>query len=124
MSNPKRLDWKIIDHLLEAGCTGIEIAGRIGISKHTLYERCVLEKKETFSVYSQLKRASGDSILRETQYDLAIDGDKTLLIFLGKTRLKQQEYDERLDKAQNNQNKFVDNVNDLIQSKYDELTEQ
>lgn len=89
------IDWKKVDDLLIAGCMGTGIAAYIGISPETLYDRCLIDKGKLFSRYSQEKKEKGDEILRAHQYAKAIGltdkGDNTLLIWLGKTRLKQRE---------------------------------
>lgn len=87
----KLIDWKIVDEHLEAGCPGMEVAAVIGVHEHTLYRRCEIEKQTNFSVYAQEKRAKGKASLRKVQHDLAVEGDKTLLIWLGKAVLEQRE---------------------------------
>lgn len=73
----------------------MEIASSIGINYHTLYDRTVTDKGMMFSEYSQKMSAKGESRLRAHQYAKALGltdkGDNTLLIFLGKVRLKQRE---------------------------------
>lgn len=89
------IDWKKVDDLLEAGCSGVEIASHFGLNPITLYDRCLTDHGIIFSKYSQEKHAKGDSILRAHQYAKALGlkdtGDNTLLIWLGKTRLKQRD---------------------------------
>lgn len=91
------IDWKKVDELLISGCSGAEIAGYFGLNPATLYDRCQTDNKKMFSEYSQEKTAKGDSILRAHQYAKALGltekGDNTLLIWLGKCRLKQREND-------------------------------
>lgn len=87
----KDIDWKLVDDLLIKGCSGTQIAARIGIHYDTLYDRCQKEKKTLFSVYSQQKREKGDSMIHETQFDLAMERDRAMLIWLGKQRLGQKE---------------------------------
>lgn len=100
---PKTLDWKKIDELLIAGCTGTEIAGYFGIHPDTLYLRCQKEKSMGFSAYAQEKRSKGDSILRAHQYAKALGltdkGDNTLLIWLGKTRLAQERAEKEFESS-------------------------
>lgn len=100
---PKILDWKKIDELLIAGCTGTEIAGYFGIHPDTLYIRCQKEKSMGFSAYAQEKRSKGDSILRAHQYAKALGltdkGDNTLLIWLGKTRLAQERAEKEFESS-------------------------
>jgi len=94
------IDWKKVDELLIAGCSGAEIAGYFGLNPATLYDRCQTDNNKMFSEYSQEKSAKGDSILRAHQYAKALGltekGDNTLLIWLGKTRLKQKESEETI----------------------------
>jgi hypothetical protein len=89
------IDWKVVDDYLECGCSGAEIAARLGISGDALYNRVEEEFKTNFSAYSQQKKQSGEVLLKKAQFDKAIGrtehGDNTLLIWLGKTRLDQRE---------------------------------
>lgn len=93
MVRPKlKVDWKLVDDLLIKGCTGTEIAARLGMHAETLYKRCEKECRVGFSAYSQEKRAIGDALIRATQFDLAVrERDRGMLIWLGKNRLKQTE---------------------------------
>lgn len=83
------IDWKKVDRMLEAGCTGTEVAASLGIHPDTLYLRCEADHKVGFSDYSANKRASGDRMLKVKQMELAMKGDKTMLVWLGKQRLNQ-----------------------------------
>ena len=85
------IDWKAVDRLLQAGCAGTQIAARLGIHANTLYERCRKEHDCDFSDYSQQKREHGETLLLEQQFTIAMQGDKTMLIWLGKQRLGQKE---------------------------------
>ena len=101
MSRPKaEINWKFVDEHLEAGCSGTEIAARLGIHPDTLYINCEKEFNIGFSAYSQQKKQSGEALLRKAQFDKAIGntdrGDNTLLIWLGKVRLEQKETTEHL----------------------------
>lgn len=87
----KDIDWDKTDKLLEAGCIGTEVAASLGVHPDTLYLRCEKEKHMTFTAYSQIKRASGDSLLRDKQIEIALKGNVTMLIWLGKQRLQQRE---------------------------------
>jgi hypothetical protein len=91
----KEVDWKKVDELMMAGCLGTEIAAYFGMHEDTFYKKVAQEKKMGFSAYLQLKHSHGESILRAHQYAKALGltekGDNTLLIWLGKTRLRQKE---------------------------------
>ncbi len=90
----KHIDWDQVDDDLKHGCNGVQIAAFIGVSTHTLYDRCYLEKGVRFSEYSQEKRAVGDRMLHKKQYEEAlglatVKGNTQLLLRLGETRLDQ-----------------------------------
>ncbi len=85
------IDWEVVDKYLEAGCLGTEIAAYLGCHPETFYDRCLKEKGVGFSEYLATKRSKGDAILRAKQYELAMQGNTTLLIWLGKNRLGQRD---------------------------------
>ncbi len=84
-----KIPWDKVDKLLEAGCTGTEIAAYLGVHPNTLYLACKDTNKCDFSEYYQGKRAKGNTGLKTAQYKLAMQGDKSMLIWLGKQRLGQ-----------------------------------
>ncbi len=88
------IDWAVVGKLLEAGCAGTDIASQFGISVATLRVRCKQDNNLSFSAFCQQKRQSGDNLLRAAQYKTAMEGNTTMLIWLGKQRLGQS------DKAQ------------------------
>ena len=85
------IDWPLVDAMLEAGCTGEEVAASLGCHADTLYRRIEHEQKVGFAAYRQQKIALGDRILREKLFTKAKAGDTTSLIFLAKTRLGMSE---------------------------------
>lgn len=92
MARPKTdIDWKRVDELLVAQCDGVGIASILGIHPNTLYLNCEQDHKMSFSAYSQQKRGEGKELLRAKQYELALNGDKTMLVWLGKQYLNQRE---------------------------------
>ncbi len=94
MARPEKpIDWKKVDQLLLAGCHGTEIAPHFDIDIDTFYRKVQAEHNIGFTAYSALKRNQGDSLLKAKQYEKAMSGDNTLLIWLGKSRLKQRDYD-------------------------------
>jgi hypothetical protein len=88
------IDWVKVGEMLEAGSTAEGIAATIGISRDALYKRCQGDNNADFSTFSQQKRAKGDDMLRAKQFEVAMTGDKTMLIWLGKQRLGQAEKQE------------------------------
>lgn len=97
---PLKLNWNTIDALLQAGCSGIRIAGRLGIAKQTLYEHSVIDKGMSFSDYSHQHYAAGEAEIQQAQYLKAVeDRDSTMLVLLGKLRLGQNDKETDADKA-------------------------
>ena len=93
-----KIDWDIVNDLLIAGCPGTEIAASLGWAPETIYLHCQQEHGISFTEYSRQYYGKGENILRRQQFLKAIGqsevGDNTLLIWLGKTRLKQSEKQE------------------------------
>lgn len=102
------LDWKKIDFLIEAGCSGYEIAAQLGVHHDTVYNRLAEHYGESFSDYSAKKRSKGDANIKVVQYQKALKGDNHMLIWLGKNRLKQK---DREEVATNEPTKVVFEVN-------------
>ena len=95
MARPKaNIDWHKVDNLLKAQCDGVGIAGILGIHPNTLYLACEEEHKISFSEYSAQKKSEGKEILRAKQFELAMSGDKTMCIWLGKQYLGQKDKSE------------------------------
>ncbi|MGD8305100.1 MAG: hypothetical protein PVF17_00465 [Ignavibacteria bacterium] len=92
-----KIDWEKVDKLLQAGCFTSEIAAYFGISPDTLYIRCKTDHNMEYSIYSQEKKAKGESLLREAQYKNAMEGNTPMQIWLGKQRLDQRDKPTDLD---------------------------
>lgn len=94
------IDWEKVDLFLEAGCSGAQVAHNLGFDPNTLYARCKEDKGISFTDYSAHKNSKGEAELTVHQYLKAIGktdkGDNTLLIWLGKTRLKQKEHEDQV----------------------------
>lgn len=88
---PLPIDWKRVDELLIAGCTGVEVAAVFDMHPDTLYKKVEGTFGITFTNYSAQKRQKGDTILREAQFNKAKKGDNVMLVWLGKNRLSQKE---------------------------------
>ena len=94
MARPEKvIDWDKVDLLLRADCKGTEIAPHFDICANTLYARIKDKYNLSFQEYSCLKKQQGDSQIKAKQLEKALDGDNTILIWLGKCRLKQRDYD-------------------------------
>jgi hypothetical protein len=88
---PLAIDWDTVGKMLEAGAMSVEVAAYIGIDTATLYRRCQQDLSVNFETFKQQKLAKGDVGLRAKQYQVAMSGDKAMLIWLGKQRLNQAE---------------------------------
>ena len=86
-----KIDWDLVDKLLEADLLGTEIASHLGVAAITLYRHCEEEKKVNFDAYRREKVAKGDGKIKIAQYALALEKDRGMLIWLGKNRLKQKD---------------------------------
>ncbi len=83
------IDWETVDGMCAIQCTGMEIAGVLGCSYNTLVRAIKREKELTFEDYFAQKSAEGKVSLRRKQYDTALEGNTTMLIWLGKQWLGQ-----------------------------------
>lgn len=92
MSRPEKpIDWNKVDHLLMAGCDGTQIAPFFNMHPNTFYNKVQEQYNMGFSDYQTLKRCEGDATILTAQYDKAVAGDNTMMVWLGKNRLKQRE---------------------------------
>ena len=93
----KPINWDLVEELLLADCTGTEIAANFDIYPDTLYRRIESKYGMSFTAFAAERKEKGDSNLRQTQYKKALSGDNTMLIWLGKLRLKQKDPDRQTD---------------------------
>jgi hypothetical protein len=92
MSALIKINWDDVAYLLEAGASGVDIAGSLGIHENTLYNRCKDDLGVDFVAFKAKNRAKGDNELLKAQYEKAVkEKDNTMLIFLGKARLNQSD---------------------------------
>ena len=88
------IDWDYVGEQLKKGCSGSSIASSLGIHDNTLYLRCKKDLKVEFVTYAQQKKSEGNDILNTKQFDVAMEGNVSMLIWLGKQRLGQKEKSE------------------------------
>lgn len=87
----KIIDWTAFDKLCGIQCTLEEIASFFEVSEDTIERAVRREKKMSFADYFHQKRADGRISLRRVQYQKALGGNITMLIWLGKQYLNQSE---------------------------------
>lgn len=93
----KPIDWKLVDLMLEAHCTGTEIASKFDMHPNTFYDRVVQEYKMSFTEYSVSKNESGKANLRFSIYTRALKGNDKLTLHLTKHMLNQW---DKFDKSE------------------------
>ena len=88
------VNWDEFDKLCEFQCTLREIAQWFGCTEDTIQTRVKEKHGVIFSVYSEQKRSKGKLSLRRKQLEIAMDGNVTMLIWLGKQYLEQSDKQE------------------------------
>jgi hypothetical protein len=92
MARPKKeLDWPQIEKLCQIMCTHEEIAKIMECCVETLDNACKRDNKLSFSEYYAQKASHGKVSLRRKQWQMALNGDRVMLIWLGKQHLDQTE---------------------------------
>tara|TARA_B100001057_G_scaffold47664_1_gene42473 strand:- start:265 stop:618 length:354 start_codon:yes stop_codon:yes gene_type:complete len=88
------IDWSQVDKMCEIHCTGEEQASILGVDYDTLNSACKREKGQNFSDYFRKKASGGKMSLRRRQYTSAMDGNTTMMVWLGKNWLGQSDMPE------------------------------
>lgn len=83
------IDWDYVGKLFEAGCSINEACQYLDLNPTIVYKRCIAELNTTLSEYRDTKIGRGNSLLRLKQFQMAMGGNITMLIWLGRTRLGQ-----------------------------------
>ncbi len=85
------IDYKTLDKLCGIQCTGEECAAILGMDYDTLNAALKRDGNKSFSDYFTQKGAHGKMSLRRRQYEVANSGNPTMLIWLGKQWLGQED---------------------------------
>jgi len=109
----KPIDWELVDKFLIAGCTGTEIAPHFNMHHQTFLDRVAKEKGMLFTDYAAEMFEKGNSILRNVQFEKALSGDNTMMVWLGKNRLKQRENPTELTVSNETVQSFKDIMNQV-----------
>ncbi len=92
MARPKAIiDWRKVNAMLRAQCSGVAVAGLLGVHADTLYNAVKDKYKLGFSAYSEQKRSEGKELLRYRQYQAALNGNVAMMIWMGKNILGQSD---------------------------------
>jgi hypothetical protein len=101
MARPKKeIDFELLADLCQILCTREEICSIFDMDEKTLNARLQEKYGETFSLYYKKAAAGGTTSLRRKQYHVAMSGNVTMLIWLGKQLLGQRDKIETIDKIE------------------------
>ena len=96
MARPRiTIDWDQVDKMCAIHCRGKEQAAILGVSYDTLNRACQREYECSFAEYFRQKASHGRMSLRRKQYTAAMDGNTTMLVWLGKNWLGQADQPEQ-----------------------------
>ena len=87
----KELDYPTVEKLCGICATETEIANWFDMTIQTLNEKCKENYGMTFLEVYKRYSDEGKMSIRRKQYQLALDGDRTMLIWLGKNMLGQKD---------------------------------
>jgi hypothetical protein len=82
----------MLEKYAEIGCTQKEMADLFSVSERTMVRYMA---KPEYRMAKQRGNARANVSLRKKQLDMALNGDRTMLIWLGKQRLGQAERPEK-----------------------------
>lgn len=95
MGRPKlAIDWEQFEKLCQIQATLMEMASFLGCSEDTIERRCKEEHDCTFAELYKRKSAGGKISIRRKQMQVALAGNTTMLIWLGKQYLGQTDKQE------------------------------
>ena len=81
------INWQLVEDLATKHCTGTEIAATLGVHPNTLYLKVEEKYKCGFSEFLNQKKENGRQLLKKAMFEQALEGDKTVLIWLSKNYL-------------------------------------
>lgn len=87
----KKISYDEFEKLCKLQCTLVEIAGWFKVSEDTIERRIKEHYGMTFADIYKKHSASGKISLRRKQYEIAVKGNVTMLIWLGKQYLGQKD---------------------------------
>jgi len=87
----KEINLVELDKLCAMQCTEAEIADWFDVSVDTIERRLIEKTDLTFAEYFKQKRGKGKVSLRRKQMQVALGGNPTMLIWLGKQYLEQKD---------------------------------
>lgn len=79
--------WKTFEFLMQCQCSAGELSGYYGVSESTIRRAVKKHYKKGFDELLEEKRKGGKASLRRISWQLALNGDKTMIIWLSKQHL-------------------------------------
>ena len=90
----KQIDFKLLEELCKIQCTAEEIASVLGVSVDTIDRRLKEQEYQGFADYYKKFSDQGKKSLRRKQMEVALGGNVSMLIWLGKQLLGQSDKQE------------------------------
>jgi len=91
------IDLEKLETLCQIGCTNREIAAHFNVSERTIEQR---RENARFRETMERAEAMGNISLRRKQMKMALEGDRVMLVWLGKQRLGQRDKVEQSGKLE------------------------
>jgi hypothetical protein len=85
------INWDAVGKYFMAGASTYGVASLIGVTENCLRQRCRKDLGVEITEFKRLKLAEGNELLRARQFQMAMNGDRTMLVWLGKNRLGQSD---------------------------------
>jgi hypothetical protein len=95
---PKKIDWELAARIAATNCPITDIAAIMQLSTERLRARCKRDLKVPLAEWVNAQRSHYRNRLREAQIEVALRGNPTMLIWLGKQHLGQMDKMEKIDK--------------------------
>ncbi len=111
----KPIDWKRIEDFLRAGVNQKRICGFLGMDDDTLRKRVLAKYGEEYSSFSMRLYSEGESLIEQVQHEKAMEGNPTMLQWVGKVRLGQREPENTQSLAPNQQGIYERHENMRLQ---------
>lgn len=111
MARPKiEIDQKQFEALCKIQCTLEEVADYFDCSDTTIHRWCKKTYKKSFEDIYKKKSAGGRRSLRRIQWEAAQNGDKTMMIWLGRQWLGQTDKFTVVEKQGDKQLSVLDEI--------------
>ena len=90
----KQINWEKLDAVLQFGARMLDCRGLLDVCEDTILANIKAKHGMTFTEYRDLRMSTMRAKLLQKQFDVAMNGNVTMLIWLGKQHLEQYEKQE------------------------------